>query len=357
LSVVEKVYTTQRYFVRLSIEEEDDDLRIDQFIQTHLTSFSREEIKRRIQAGHILIEGRPHKLKSSTRVRFGEVVALTIPRTNQEDEYWRGQKLALQETPDIVYEDDDLIAISKPAYMATHPTGKHIFNCATVFFETIHQHTIHSLHRLDRETSGVLLLSKNPKMAAEITDQFERDQVKKVYFFIAKFKAPPEKLEFTATERLGPLELGLKRIHIHAFPADSELGKSATTHFTIVEQFGNYALGLAFPQTGRQHQIRVHAMTHGLPLLGDKIYLGSFKMFQRFKDGLATEEDHDLMEIPRHALHALALQCTYKGQPQTFVTQIPHDLAQWIEQNSALNIIELNQKLKGLVQAYFRERR
>lgn len=353
MSVIEKIYTTSLYHVRLLITEEDDDLRIDQFIQTHLTSFSREEVKRRIQAGHIIIEGRPHKLKSSTRVTMGEIVSLKIPRTTQEDEYWRGEKIKLIETPEIVFEDDHLIVISKPAYMATHPTGRHIFNCATVFFETIHGHTIHSLHRLDRETSGILMLSKNPEMAAEITDQFERDLVRKAYFFIAKITSPHASTEFTADERLGPQEEGLKRVHIHAFPKNSSQGKSAQTHFKILHKEKGYALGLAFPQTGRQHQIRVHSMTHGYPLIGDKIYLGSFKMFQRFKDGLATKEDHDLMELPRHALHALALNLTYQKRSQVFRSHLPLDLTSWIKDKLTINISEFDELLGREVESYF----
>ncbi len=354
MSVIEKHFSNQLYIVRLLVEEADDGARLDQFLMGHLSTFSREEVKRRIAANDIAVEGRDHKLKSSTRVRMDDIVKITIPRVTQEDEYWRGEKIKLIETPDILYEDRDLIVISKPAYMATHPTGKHIFNCATVYFESIHKHTVHSVHRIDRETSGVLCLAKNPQTAQFMTDLFERDKVSKGYFFIAKKNRELSTERFEARERLGPMEEGLKRIHIHAFPEDSELGKQARTVFKILYQDATYALGLAFPQTGRQHQIRVHAMTHGFPLVGDKIYLGSFKMFQRFKDGFATEEDHDLMELPRHALHAIALQCPYKGPSTLFQDSLPPDFIHWMEQKMPeLKLADLKQMIKGEVENYF----
>jgi RluA family pseudouridine synthase len=353
LIVVEKTYSQERYMVRLLIEEDEHDFRLDQVIQGHLTSFSREEIKRRIAVNEIYIEGRDHRMKSSTRVKMGEILYLTIPRTTQEDEYWNGEKIPLEETPAIVFEDENLIVISKPAYMAAHPTGKHIFNCATVFFESLYQKTIHALHRLDRETSGLLLLSKNPKLAQLITTQFENDEVRKVYFFIGVDNGENIPDSLIANERLGPKTLGLERVHIHAFAESSLEGKEASTHFRILHREKGYILGLAMPQTGRQHQIRVHAATHGFPLLGDKIYLGSFKMFQRFKDGLATPEDHDLMQLPRHALHALALSIYYQKSHTTFRSSLPTDLSDWIKQHLSLKLNDLEELLKLEVQYYF----
>lgn len=104
---------------------------------------------------------------------------------------------------------------------------------------------------------------------------------------------------------------------------------------------------MAFPQTGRQHQIRVHAKAHGLPLIGDKLYLGSYEMFQRFKDQYASEEDYNLMELPRHALHAIALRIPYKKEEKLFVTKIPHDFVEWIKKNSELDIDKLEEKIKA----------
>lgn len=337
--------------VRLQVEEEDVGLRLDQFVQNFLASFSRQEVKKRISRQEITIDSREHKAKASSKLQHGEIIKILIPKSTQEDEYWRGEKLELETEPEVIFEDRQLLVISKPAYMSTHPTGKHIFNCATVFFESQTEKTVHSIHRLDRETSGVLLLAKDPKCAQKMTDHFERDRVCKAYFFIAVERGKSLD-EFEAKERLGPKEEGLKRVHIYSFPEGSERGKRAHTKFKILYRENGYALGLAFPQTGRQHQIRVHAMVHGLPLLGDKIYLGSFEMFQRFKDRLADESDYNLMQLPRHALHSIALSIPYEGKRELFRSHLPKDFCEWIQTNLTCSIEKLEDQIEKELQVY-----
>lgn len=349
--LLEKKFSPQNYRVLLLVEQEDVGLRLDQFVQNFLASFSRQEVKKRISSGDIQINSRSHKAKPSSKLQLDETVLIQIPKSTQEDEYWRGKKLSLKLDPEIVFEDEQLIVISKPAYMSTHPTGKHIFNCATVYFEAQTQKTVHSIHRLDRETSGVLLLAKNPQCAQVMTDHFERDRVSKAYFFIAVEKRVVPN-EFEAFERLGPKDEGLKRIHIHAFDKDAKQGKHAHTKFKLLYREKGYVLGLAFPQTGRQHQIRVHAMTHGLPLLGDKIYLGSFEMFQRFKDRLATEADHELMQLPRHALHSIALSIPYQSKRELFRSLLPFDFQEWIQKNLTCSIDDLEIKIEKELKVY-----
>lgn len=349
--LLEKKFSPQNYRVRLQVEEEDVGLRLDQFVQLFLASFSRQEVKKRISRQEISIDSRSHKAKASSKLQLGEIVNVQIPKSTQEDEYWRGEKIKLVTDPEVIFEDQQLLVISKPAYMSTHPTGKHIFNCATVYFEEQTQKTVHSIHRLDRETSGVLLLAKNPKCAQIMTDHFESERVSKAYFFIA-VEAKETSNSFEAKERLGPKEEGLKRIHIHAFPKDSKQGKHAHTKFKILYRENGYTLGLAFPQTGRQHQIRVHAMVHGLPLLGDKIYLGSFEMFQRFKDRQTQESDYELMQLSRHALHSIALSIPYQGQRKLFRSSLPLDFRNWIQENLSCSIDQLNKNIEKDLRLY-----
>ncbi len=293
--------------------------------------------------------------RASTKVHSTDQVLLVIKKTIHEDEYWNNELVDFQETPEIIFEDDNLLIISKPPFMSTHPAGRHLFYCATVFFENIYNKTIHSIHRLDRETSGLLLLGKDSNTSQKLASQFESSLVKKCYFFISKLKfCTPISEEFTANERLdSPYEKD-QRVIVEAYPENSTAGKSAQTHFKIIEQIDNYVFGLAFPQSGRQHQIRVHAATHNLPLLGDKLYCGSYELFQRFKDNVATAEDHALMEIPRQALHAIAIKINYKGENKIFITPIPEDLKSWAYEN--LNHIDLNTieaKIKHHIENYF----
>ena len=348
MTLLHKSYKSNIYEVRLMVDENQHQMRLDQFLQDYLDSFSREAVKKKIKDKEIVIVGRPGTHKPSTILHFKDEVVITFRKTHYEDEFWRGKKLDLVLEPEMVYEDDELIVISKPPFMSTHPAGRHVFNCATVYFEMKYNQTIHSLHRIDRETSGILMLGKNPNMAQTMMRNFEDDNVKKCYLFIAKVQSNFKgENEFEARERLASPDEGIKRVVVEAYPENSNEGKHAWTKFKVLENLGDYVIALAFPQTGRQHQIRVHAKAHGLPLIGDKLYLGSYEMFQRFKDQYASEEDYNLMELPRHALHAIALRIPYKKEEKLFVTKIPHDFVEWIKKNSELDIDKLEEKIKA----------
>ncbi|RLA63970.1 MAG: hypothetical protein DRQ88_00960 [Epsilonproteobacteria bacterium] len=345
MPILEKSFLKDRYLAVYLVDEIHDNYRLDQYTQIYLSNFSRQQLKKKIADGEIKITGRDHKLRPSTKVRYKEKISIEIPKTFQEDEFWKGEQIELIETPEIVHEDKDLLVISKPPFMSTHPTGRHLFNCATVFFESSLGHTCHSIHRLDRETSGILLLGKNPKIASSMTPQFEKGEVKKCYFFIAKTENPPDEDSFVVNERLGAAGTGLKRVYINHYPEDSLEGKRAKTTFKILHREKGYVLGLAFPHTGRQHQIRVHAMIKNLPLLGDKLYLGDYETFQRFKDNRASEEDHSFMEMPRHALHSMAINLKHHSSRRTFMTDIPQDLNTWMGDNLSVNLEDLKKTL------------
>lgn len=355
MSTIKKIFKPDRYIATYSVEEAQHAMRLDQFLLIYMTSFSREQVKEKIKDGHALILGRPGKHRPNTKVHYGDTVELTIHKTEHEDEYWRGEKIKLVEHPEILFEDDDTYIISKPPYMSTHPTGKHLFYCATVYLEQLNGRTVHSVHRLDRETSGVLLLGKNPNSANKLTSAFENDKVKKCYFFIGKTNEEFQG-EYTldAHERLDGGGEGRMRVYINAHPKDSTQGKRAYTHFKILHEEGGYVTGLAFPQTGRQHQIRKHAQVHGFPLIGDKQYLGGYELFQRFKDNITNPEDHDLMEITRHALHAMALNFPYNDERKTQSSPIPLDLKEWMKEKMTLNLEDFEKKLDQVIEDYFR---
>ncbi len=347
---VYKKFSTEVFEALYQVEEEQSGQRLDQFCAEFLASFSRQAIKRKIARGEVQILERPFPHKPSVKVYEGEQIKFTTPRGELEDEYWRGELLKLEFDPEILFEDEDIIVISKPSYMTTHPSGKHLFNCATVYFEQKLGHTIHSIHRLDRETSGVLTLGKSPKAASKVTSLFEQNKVSKCYFFIAH-KNENTPFPFTANERMGSLDDFIPRLFVHCFDENSNQGKSAQTHFKSLYENDEYILGLAFPKTGRQHQIRAHAATHGFPLIGDKLYNGDPKVFMRFKDGVATEADHDLMDISRHALHAMALKFPYpQNKDSIFKSKIPADFKNWIKKNiKDIDINSLEKKMFKLI--------
>ena len=344
MSQVKKSFSSKEYRVSYQVPEEADGMRLDQFIQGFLSSFSRQAVKKKIQSGDITIIGRPHPHKPSSKVYHREEVEIVT--INKDDE--------LLEKPEVIFEDDDILVTTKPAFMATHPTGKHLFKCLTVFYEEIYGHTIHSIHRLDRETSGVQVLGKSPQGANKITPYFEKALVEKAYFFIAKsYEKPlPELDQFEANERLGQEDDYIPRLLTHCYPQDSEKGKRAQTKFHIFYEDSRYAMGLAFPKTGRQHQIRAHAAFYGYPLLGDKLYNGDPGIFMRFQDEIPQETDPMIMEIERQALHALALKFPYPNQDsekQIFRAPIPLDLKSWIDEKLEMNSEQAEKKIEKIL--------
>jgi 23S rRNA-/tRNA-specific pseudouridylate synthase len=266
-----------------------------------------------------------------------------------EEEFWHGEVVPKTAEPTIIFEDQGLLAVNKPPYMITHPAGRNLFYCATVFYETIYKKTIHSIHRLDRETSGVLLLAKNPQTAQQVSILFEEEKVRKCYFFIAHKNPGATPFPFTAKEKLDRKEGAIPEAMMFTFPEDSALGKESETHFESLLERDGYVLALAFPLTGRQHQIRVHAAAHGYPLLGDKLYNGDPGVFMRFKDNKASDEDHDKMQIPRQALHAAALKLLYQGKPKHFIAPLPADLAAWMEDHLNLNFSEVETLMESRI--------
>lgn len=338
MSQVEKSFTTEKFVASYPVRPEHDGLRLDQFVMTCMPTLSRQFLKSKIEKGEVEIAGRKPPHKSSVKVHDGERVTITTWNDSEiEEEFWEGKVVSKIASPTEVFEDDDIIVINKPPFMITHPAGRNLFYCATVFYETKHKKTIHSIHRLDRETTGILMLGKNPKAAQKVSVLFEEDKVRKCYFLIARKNPGAASFPFTAKERMGRKENVIPESMMFTFPEHSEDGKEAETHFELILEKDDYVLALAFPVTGRQHQIRVHAAHHGYPLLGDKIYNGDPYVFIRFKDNEATTEDHQHMQIPRQALHAAALKLTYpKDEATHFIAPLPEDLAAWIEDKLGL---------------------
>ncbi len=354
MSEIEKSFTTEKYVASYPVQTEHDNLRLDQFVMTCMPTLSRQFLKSKIEKGEVVISGRTPPHKSSVKVHFGERVTVTTHNDGMiEDEYWKGEVVSREAKPTVIFEDKDLLVINKPPFMITHPAGKNLFYCATVFFETLYKHTIHSIHRLDRETSGILMLGKNPKTAQKVSLHFEEDKVRKCYFLIAHKQTGALAFPFTAKQRMGRNENVIPEGMITHWPENSEEGKDAETHFELLLEKDNYVLALAFPKTGRQHQIRVHAAANGYPLLGDKLYNGDSMVFIRFKDHKANDDDHDKMQIPRQALHAAALKLPYPNKElRNFIAPLPTDLSRWIEEKLKLSHDEVEKLMEDKINKF-----
>ncbi len=319
----------------LTAEEHEHQLRLDQFLAFHFKTTSRQKIKEKIKKSEVIIKGRTPPHRPSTKVHFQDEVTVTTHNLEQDETQL-----------EVIHEDQDILIVNKPPQMIVHPTGKHLFNCVTSILEKQRGHPIHSIHRIDQETSGLLILGKNPQGSTHYSLIFENRNIKKCYFFIAhKYK----KLNFPlkADQNLAADQELRKRLFVRAYP-NGKTGKTALTEFHCLMENEKFLAGLAFPHTGRQHQIRAHAYHHGFPLVGDKIYRHDQSLFDRYKSNQLTNQDHQELILNRHALHAYALYSNdFKTHSKYFLAPLTEDLQSFVEKE--FQMINLNEKIKEII--------
>ncbi len=300
--------------------------RVDVFIQSQLRNTSRTRAKVIVEKGAYDMLGRP--LRPSDRVREGDLIALWREPFEDDSE---------QPALPVVYEDEHLLVIDKPPLLTVHPTARH------------HKHTVikrlHAerpgeflalIHRLDRETSGLLLLARSRqaerafKRALEDRTHGEEEAsgLRKIYLAITR-----------GVPASGPVELPLEpdvdnSLRVKMRVAKPGQGLSARTDLELKEERGGYALVACELHTGRQHQIRVHLAALGCPVVGDKLYGPDDRLLARAADGELSEADLALLELPRHALHAHRYVLTHAvtGEPLELVAPLSADLEKfWSE--------------------------
>lgn len=317
----------------LRVPNEAAGMRVDVFLSSQLRNTSRTRARSIVERSAYAADGR--HLVPSDRVRAGEVVVL-----------WRDPFEDDSEQPPlpVVYEDDHLLVIDKPPLVAVHPTARY------------HNHTVKKrleverpgeflalIHRIDRETSGLLMLARS--LESERAFKFLLEQR-------SSQAAPPAALDSSdedATESTGfdkeylaivrgtpkdeiidiPIELDpTNSLRVKMRVAAPGTGLAARTGVTVLETRGGYSLVRCALHTGRQHQIRIHLAARGHPLVGDKLYGPDERLLARAADGQLTTEDLALLELPRHALHAhrYRLRHAVTGESLELVSPLPADL-------------------------------
>jgi 23S rRNA pseudouridine1911/1915/1917 synthase len=269
-------------------------IRLDQFVARELRATSRTRSQLIVRAGAYSPEGAP--LKKNRRLAADERVVLWRPPWDEE---------GLDADLRVVYEDEALLAIDKPPSVAVHPTARH--HRSTVAMQLAAQRPgerLTLLHRLDRETSGVLLLARTRAADRLVKQQFEeRTGVIKRYLALA-WGAPDWERH---TSEL-PLEADPGPLRVKMRVAAPGTGLAAATTFEVLGRRRRgerrYSLLRCTLHTGRQHQIRVHLAALGLPIVGDKLYGPDERLFTRGADGELDDADRARLELPRHALHA-----------------------------------------------------
>ena len=305
--------------LRIEVPRECDGWRLDHFLKRRIGRLSRTRIQDIIATQVTLSDGR--RPRSSASVHAGQIIHLDRPAPNEPD---------VPRRFDVLYEDADVLAIDKPAGLPMHPSAKFYRNTLTSLLrERYPDEPMQIAHRIDRETSGVLLVARTASAASWLKRAFARRAVDKSYLALVKGQPPDEGL----IDR--PIKLLDTPSHVVMGPADD--GLKAVTRFRVVERFANHALCAAHPETGRQHQIRVHLAAIGHPIVGDKIYGAGERYFMRACDEEASEGrvSDELLAIfdglPRHALHAQRLTFPHPltRAPMTIESPWPADLVEY----------------------------
>ncbi len=298
--------------VRIRVPSECDGWRLDHFLKWRIRRLSRNKIQDIIAQQVRLHDGR--QPRPSLGVRTGEVILIERPAPVEPP---------VPRDFTVLAQDDTFIAIDKPAGLPIHTTAKYWRNTLTALLrERYPGQPLQVCHRLDKETSGVMLLARGPGPSSFLKQAFARRAVEKTYLALCHGIPSPEAGEIDKPLRLTGSR---SRIVMGVFPD----GAPALTRYQVIERFAEHALVELSPRTGRQHQIRVHLASIGHPIVGDKIYRAGEQRFLDFCDTGMTEELLAAFDgLPRQALHAHRLTFPHPDtrQPVTVESPLPADL-------------------------------
>jgi 23S rRNA pseudouridine1911/1915/1917 synthase len=314
-------------------------IRLDAFLKLRLSWRSRASVQRLIADGYVLVAPAkpglaPSELppeverRPSRQLRHGARVVVVIP-----PELRLPETLADPGALVILFEDEDVLAVEKPAGQAVHPSGRTL---SGTLIQEVHARygaggelpvPVRLCHRIDRETSGLVLLAKGARAHRHVRRQFERHTIEKEYLAIVH-GSPAE--DAGAIELpLGPARASRVRMKIVV----QEGGAEARTVWRVLARHGRVSLLACTPVTGRQHQIRVHLAAIGHPLVGDKLYGSDEELFLRSARRELSAADLASLELPRHALHShrLAWSAPSSGERREARSPLPPDLSTFLE--------------------------
>jgi RluA family pseudouridine synthase len=231
-------------------------------------------------------------------------------------------------TYSIVFEDDDLLAVSKSGNIPVHAGGRYFRHTLVAKLREDTGVKLDLAHRLDRETSGLVVLTKNPDAARGMAAAFSRGEVEKVY--LAVVRGHPGGGEFTVDGPIGKVD---RSFPVARSVIDGADGKPARTDFRVVERLRECAVLEARPLTGRKNQIRVHLESAGYPVIGDKIYGMPLELLE---ESLIVPESPRVrahLVLPRHALHAMRLAFPHprSGGLVQLQAPVPKDMREFID--------------------------
>ncbi len=301
----------------LAVTQKIEPVRLDQYLTRTCPDFSRSLIKKAIDSSLVTVNAKP--AKASYKVRFGDLISIQLPHAPPG-------LPAPEDIPlEILYEDDYLAVINKPYDMVVHPakgnwTGT-LVNALQFHFSNLSNingdYRPGIVHRLDRDTSGVILVAKEENAHRDLGLQFENRKVFKEY------------LAITAGVLDRDSDYIERRIARHKFDRvkmaisdDKDEGKEACSFYEVIERFRGYTFCRISPKTGRTHQIRVHLASENCPVLADKVYSGRDCLrLSDLKPNISSHEDEVYMH--RQALHAHRLRLTNPASKEVFEVKAP----------------------------------
>ena len=281
--------------------------RLDKYLVSRLPEFSRSRLQGLIDDGFVNVAGAPAR-KAGQMLEHGQPVVVRIPPPVPTN-------LVAENIPlDVVFENEDLIVVNKPAGMVVHPAAGHasgtLVNAVLGYDPDIEgiggEERPGVVHRLDKDTSGLILLAKNERAHRWLQDQFRLRQVEKTYLALVDSRPPTPSGRVEASIGRDPSHR--KKMAIR--PAGK--GREAVSEFKTLESFEEHTLLEFHPLTGRTHQIRLHCAFLGCPIVGDKIY----------------GHRNSSVSITRHFLHAQRLKIVLPGEKEArlIVAPLPEEL-------------------------------
>ena len=304
--------------------------RIDKYLVERIKGTSRNRIQNAAEAQCIRVNGKP--VKSNYRVHPGDIISVVMDRPRYEHE------IVAQDIPlNIVFEDDDVLVVNKPAGMCVHPGHGNfdgtLVNALAWHFKDNPDYDVTDprmglVHRIDKDTSGLLVVAKTPRAKTSLGAQFFNKTTKRQYVALVwgEMKQP----DGTITGNIG--RSPRDRLAMCVFD-DPLMGKHAVTHYHTLENLGHVALVQCILETGRTHQIRVHMRHIGHPLFNDERYGGNQILRGNRSASYAQFISNCFKLCPRQALHAKTLGFVHPvtGRQMDFDSPIPADMAALIE--------------------------
>src|SRR5690606_8482605 len=303
----------QEEIIELWPQREHQLMRLDKYVASQLPDLSRTYLQQLITEGRLLVDGQVRR--AAFKMTPGQVVTLSLPPT--EDFELKAQDIPL----DIIFEDDDILLINKPAGMVVHPAPGHprdtLVNAVLHHAPSISiqgSNRPGTIHRLDKDTSGVMVIAKSNRAQMSLAEQWQERSVIKRYTTLVAGVVEEDSATIDAP-------IGRNAVNRQQMTT-TRSGREAITHFTVVERFEDTTLLDVQIETGRTHQIRVHLAFIGFPVVGDALY--GNKVSARIAERLGVE---------RQFLHAssLGIRVPSSNEHRTFDAPLPAEMAEVLE--------------------------